>query len=231
MNLVIVPARLGSKRIPRKNIRKFCGRPMLQYALATAKEAGVFDVVHVSSESSEVLEVAKDGGAETSFQRPAELAGDETPILQVVKWVASQYRKQGAELDSVCLLMACTPLLRPRTLAAAFNAFTSGSMATPLLAVQPFANSSTMVLTPDEAGNYKRADLSKGRAGGADENYYRDAGSFCFYSDDFLRSHRGDVPTRFSGFVLKPVEAVDINTEEDWELAEAIYLGRAHRGS
>jgi N-acylneuraminate cytidylyltransferase len=95
MNLAIIPARGGSKRIKNKNIIDFCGRPIIAYSLDCARQSGLFDKIHVSTDSPEIAEVAEQLGYPVDFPRTADLADDMTPLMPVIQWVVQQYVARG----------------------------------------------------------------------------------------------------------------------------------------
>ncbi len=109
--IAIVPARGGSKRILSKNIRKFCGAPMISHILGTASQCGMFDEIHVSTDSDEVAAVAESLGFAVAFKRPANLADDHTPLMPVIKYVIEEYIRRGEIFDSVALLLPCDPMI------------------------------------------------------------------------------------------------------------------------
>src|SRR5438874_1339312 len=97
--LAVIPARGGSKRIKNKNIRDFCGKPMIAYVLEVARESGLFDKIHVSTESAEIRQTVERLGFAVDFARPAELADDHTPIMPVLKHVVTTYASRGQTFD------------------------------------------------------------------------------------------------------------------------------------
>ncbi len=109
--IAIIPARGGSKRIPDKNIREFCGRPMISYTLQAARDSGLFEVIHVSTDTLRITEIAKNLGFPVNFLRPAELADDHTPIMPVLRHVVETFRERGQIFNEIALLMACAPLI------------------------------------------------------------------------------------------------------------------------
>ena len=102
--LAVIPARGGSRRIPRKNIRAFAGRPMIGYAIDLARASGLFDHIVVSTDDAEVADVARRLGAEVPFIRPDELANDHTPTVPVVAHAIRACRELGWRVDTVCCL-------------------------------------------------------------------------------------------------------------------------------
>ena len=121
--LALIPARGGSKRIPRKNIIDFHGKPMLGYSIDAALESGLFDRVHVSSDDDEVRAIAERLGASADPKRPAELADDHTGILPVARWALQEYAKRGEHYDDVFILFACAPFIESTDLTAAYSLY------------------------------------------------------------------------------------------------------------
>src|SRR5271165_2089228 len=119
MNIAIIPARGGSKRIPRKNIRLFSGRPMIAYSISAARECGLFEHVIVSTEDPEIAAVAREHGAETPFVRPAELADDHATTVPVIKHGVEWVRQNLGPVERVCCIYATAPLIQVSALAAA----------------------------------------------------------------------------------------------------------------
>ena len=121
MNIAIIPARGGSKRIPRKNIRPFAGRPMISYAINRAKSSGLFKHVVVSTDDPEIKAVAKNYGAETPFIRPQELADDHTPTVPVIAHAISECESLTWESEYICCIYPAVPFLQETDLVAALK--------------------------------------------------------------------------------------------------------------
>lgn len=229
--LAIVPARGGSKRIPNKNIRDFCGRPMITHVLGAARDSDLFSVIHVSTESESIRAVAADFGLPPDFPRPDELAGDHTPIMPVLRFVAEEYAKRGEHFDEIWLLMACAPLVDAQDLEKAATQFREAGSRQPLLAVSEypapiewaFSRGANGALTPVQAGMFavRSQDL---------ERRYFDAGSFAVFPAACVLESRGaGSDSGFIGYALPKGTAIDIDDEQDWQLAEAIYSVRIAR--
>ena len=129
MRIAVIPARGGSKRIPRKNIREFCGRPMIAWSIVAAGDSGLFDHIVVSSEDAEISAVADRWGAEVPFCRPAELADDVTGTVEVVQHAAHWAVDQGWAVSEVCCIYATAPLLQVSDLDRGLRALESGAWA------------------------------------------------------------------------------------------------------
>jgi pseudaminic acid cytidylyltransferase len=112
MRIAVIPARGGSKRIPRKNIKLFAGKPMIAYAIEAAKKSGLFDHVVVSTDDSEIVKIALEWGAEVPFLRPKELADDHTPTVPVIAQAIEACKQIGWPIDLVCCIYPGVPLIQ-----------------------------------------------------------------------------------------------------------------------
>ena len=121
--LAIITARGGSKRIPKKNIREFCGKPIIGYSIQAAKDAGVFDTVMVSTDSEEIAAIAKQEGAEVPFLRSEETSGDFATTSDVILEVLLQYEARGEVFDEVCCIYPTAPFVTAEKLKKAFTSF------------------------------------------------------------------------------------------------------------
>ncbi|MBT9547235.1 MAG: pseudaminic acid cytidylyltransferase [Candidatus Sericytochromatia bacterium] len=127
MNIAIIPARGGSKRIPRKNIKPFFGRPMIAWSIAAAKSSGVFERILVSTDDPEIAEIAKQWGAETPFLRPQELANDYAGTTEVVAHATQWLIEQGLNPTALCCIYATAPFLQAEDLKAGLAGLLSGN--------------------------------------------------------------------------------------------------------
>lgn len=226
MNLAIIPARGGSKRIPNKNVIDFFGRPMLHYSLRAARESGLFDAVHVSTDSRAIADAAAEAGFPVGFMRPPELADDKTPIMPVLAHVLDTYEAAGRRFETVAVIYPCAPLIEASDLVTGYEIFTRRSPRRPLMAVGAFPvpvewayrRAGDGSLTPVHPGAWliRSQDL---------ETKYYDSGTFYFYD----RSHLGATPVSDADWVscvLPKQKAVDIDDEEDLKLAHALFAAR-----
>lgn len=221
--VAVIPARGGSKRIPRKNIRLFGGKPMLAHSIDAARLSGLFDRIVVSTEDPEVATVAKAAGAEVPFMRPLELADDFTGTGAVIKHAIQELRKGGEELEYICCIYATAPFLQPCYLQEGLEklresqlsyAFSVTSFPFPIQrAVRINRDGRIEAIWPENISR-RSQDL---------EEAYHDAGQFYWgRAEAFLT----DVPV-FSPAaipVVLPRHLVqDIDTEEDWQRAELMF--------
>ena len=225
--LAIIPARGGSKRILNKNIRDFCGKPIISYTLETLQTSGLFDVIHVSTDSESISDVVSNFGFPPDFSRPSELADDYTPIMPVLKYVCEEYVKREQFFDQVCLLMPTAPFLEAEDLIAAEKQFLQAGADTPLLGVSEyqapidwaFKLNENGKLIPIQSGMFAKRSQDLKRS-------YFDIGSFALFpSKTVLESEGAGSDLGFIGQVLPKYKAIDIDTLDDWKLAEALYRG------
>jgi pseudaminic acid cytidylyltransferase len=225
--LAIIPARAGSKRIPNKNIRDFCGQPMMAHILSAAASSDLFDEIHVSTDSSEIAEKASCLGFEVAFLRPPHLADDHTPIMPVLKNVLQEYLGRGSEFQSVALLMACAPMITSDDLSGASALFdvhhgrhtVIGVSEYPCPVEWAFRREPNGVLVPMQPGMFsvRSQDLTTA---------YYDAGQFCFMSSERVLSTDGPGSDQgFIGYPLQRHQAIDIDTLDDWQFAELLFKG------
>ena len=120
-NLGIITARRNSKRIPLKNIKKFCGRPIIEYAIETCLSSDLFDEVIVSTDCNEISAVAKNAGASVPFMRPQDLSDDFAPTINVVQHAISFFRQRDVDFNSVCCVYATAPFLTSKVLLQGFK--------------------------------------------------------------------------------------------------------------
>ena len=223
--LAIIPARGGSKRIPNKNIRDFDGRPIIAYSLDAASTSGMFDTIHVSTDSSRIAAIVEGLGYPVDFMRDATLADDHTGLFAVAEWTVQQYRESGVNYDDVCLLMPCAPLIEGSDIAAALAHYDENDHR-PLLAVstypapvqQALSRGSDDQLSPKSENDFKARSQDL-------EPLVFDTGTFLIASATrFL----GDPPISISDFFafdLPREKAIDINDEADFSMALILHKG------
>lgn len=216
----IITARGGSKRIPHKNIRDFCGRPILSYSIRAALESGAFDEVMVSTDDSEIVRIAKEWGARVPFLRSADTAGDYASTDDVILEVLREYEKQGIFFERFCCIYPTAPFLTARRLREAMALLDTSESVMPVV---PFSYPPQRGLIV-EGGRVRRKHPEYQNTRSQDlEKMYHDCGQFyACRTDAFLRDGTTDVEDLVPVF-LTELEVQDIDTEEDWEIAELKY--------
>lgn len=223
MRLAVIPARGGSKRIPRKNIKSFLGRPIISYSIEAALQSACFDKVIVSTDDDEIAEVAEKYGAEVPFRRPLELANDYCATTAVIQHAITWMENQGVVPAQVCCLYATAPFITPENLRAGYRllvetqaayVFSATSFPFPIQrAIKLDANGSVSMFHPEHYLT-RSQDL---------EPAYHDAGQFYWGQSE---SFKKEVPvfTSEAKVILLPRSIVqDVDTLEDWEQAEILY--------
>lgn len=225
MRLAVIPARGGSKRIPRKNVRPFAGRPMICHAIDVARAAEVFTHIVVSTDDEEIAAVARQAGAELPFMRPAELATDHAGTLPVMAHAVNQALALGWPVQQVCCLYPAVPLLQPQDLRDALALLEQGDceFVFPVLA---FETPVQRALRRDERGRVSALFPEHTATRTQDlEPAYHDAGQFYWGTTAAWLCGRSPHQGGRS-LVLPPERAVDIDTPADWARAEALYEAR-----
>lgn len=223
INLAVIPARGGSKRIPRKNIRDFCGKPIIAYSIEAALATGLFDHVIVSTDDGQIAEVARQYGAEVPFIRPAALADDHAGTNVVVRHAIEWFQREGAEVTLACCIYATAPFVRVKYLQEGhdrlvtsnkFFAFSVTSFAFPIQRALRF--------TP--AGGVEPMWLEHSLARSQDlEEAWHDAGQFYWGRAEAFLSDRPVFSAHSVPITLPRYLVQDIDTEEDWIRAEAMF--------
>jgi pseudaminic acid cytidylyltransferase len=228
MRMAVVPARGGSKRIPRKNVKPFAGKPMLAYAVAAASESGLFDVVLVSSDDAEILETAQTLGA-TPLRRPEALADDWTPTVPVIAHAIQAWEEQAEAADVVCCVYPAVPFLQPRDLALALSLLERGDAPFAFPVVQfPSAIQRALRFGSDGRISPFNPDTVNARSQDLEPAYY-DAGQFYWGRREAWLSGLAIHPNGL-GLVIPEWRAVDIDTPDDWRCAELMHRALMEEG-
>lgn len=223
-NLAIIPARGGSKRIPRKNIKPFLGKPIIAYSIELALESGLFDEVMVSTEDDEIADVARDFGASVPFMRSAETADDYAGLPEVMLEVLEEYNNSKNRLfDYVCCILPTAPLICQKHLKRAYEMISSGNFdavlpvtafSFPILRSVRFNDEGFLVINWPDHFEKRSQDLPKN---------YHDTGTFYWVKGEKFMQDGELFPPRSTGIELEETEIQDIDTETDWKLAEIKY--------
>lgn len=220
-NLAIITARGGSKRIPRKNIKEFCGKPILHYSIKAALDAGVFDEVMVSTDDEEIAEIAKAAGASVPFFRSEQTANDFASTDDVIMEVITEYQKRGKEFDAFCCIYPTAPFLTGERLKEAMALLDTADSVMPIV---PFSYPPQRGLIINENGLVERQFPQYATTRSQDlPKVYHDCGQFyACRTKPFWDAGTTDVENLVP-LILSEMEVQDIDTLEDWEIAEIKY--------
>jgi len=219
MKIAVIPARGGSKRIPRKNLREFCGIPMVVRAIMTAQEAGLFDHVVVSTDDAEIAALAKQAGGEVPFVRPEELANDQAGTVPVIAHAIEELARFGCEAEYACCIYPCTPFLRPSDLKDACRELevTGVDFVYPVVEY-PHPTFRAMRRTPEGRMQFVFPECEMMRTQELEKTYH-DAGQF-YWGKTSAWVARKRMHTAGIGMVVPAWRFVDIDTDDDWRRAE-----------
>lgn len=222
MNVAVIPARGGSKRIPKKNIREFCGKPMIAYSIEAARESGLFEHVIVSTDSEEIAGVAKTYGAEVPFIRPAGLSDDFANTDAVFMHALEFLAAEGENYEYACCIYATAPFIQARYIQEgcrlmdeknAANAFSVTTFPFPVLRSQIINSSGLLEMRWPEHRMTRSQDLPE---------FYHDAGQF-YWTRVYRYLEHSDLYADAAPVVLPRYLVQDIDTEEDWKRAELMF--------
>ncbi|MDE7432891.1 MAG: pseudaminic acid cytidylyltransferase [Lachnospiraceae bacterium] len=220
--IAIITARGGSKRIPHKNIRDFCGNPIIMYGILAALESELFDVVMVSTDSREIADIAKGYGAEIPFMRGEETSGDFATTSDVIMEVLKNYEEMGQTFETAVCIYPTAPFVTPEKLKEAVGLLEKSRN----IEVMPVVKYSyppqrgyvlendTIKLKYPEYRDTRSQDL---------EAIYHDAGQFyCMNVKQFIQCN-GKITDGIAPIIVNEMEVQDIDNEEDWKMAELKY--------
>ena len=217
--VAIITARGGSKRIPRKNVKYFMGKPMLAYAIDAAISSDLFDEVMVSTEDKEIAEVALQYGAKVPFMRSEKTANDFATTSDVLKEVVQEYSKRGKEFDYVCCIYPCVPFLTGDILNKAYKTFIESNMdsLTPVVRFS-YPIQRAFRVNKENCLEWREPENASKRSQDL-EPMYHDVGMFYFMKGDFYIH-----PSRKTTYIeMDESNIQDIDTIEDWKMAELKY--------
>lgn len=230
MKVAVIPARGGSKRILRKNIKEFCGQPMIAYAVNAAMQSGLFDHVIVSTDDDEIARIANEWGAETPFVRPARLSDDFTATVPVIAHAIMTCQALGWELDDVCCIYPGVPFIQVDDLKGALECMNNvgADYCFPITQFPSAIQRALRLLNSCKVQPF-HPEYETTRTQDLEAAYY-DAGQFYWGRVDAWLGNRG-VHSNGVGYIIPSWRVVDIDTMEDWERAErfapAILYGSA----
>ncbi len=222
-HVAVLPARGGSKRVPRKNIRSLGGRPLLAWSIDTCLTSGLFDEVIVSTDDAEIANLAVGLGASVPFMRPAELSGDHTPLAPVIAHAIAEIGLHGVPAEAVCCVYPGSPSLRAGDLRGAWEALEGSSDAAFAVGVLEYPHPVQRALERDPDGLIRMLDPSLALTRTQDlPPRWHDAGQFVWGR---TQAWVDGLPIfgNAIGYELAAWRTIDLDTEEDWKRAEVVF--------
>ncbi len=225
-NVAIIPARGNSVRIPNKNIRNFCGKPMIAYSIELALKSNLFERVIVSTDNQEIAKLSMSYGAEVPFIRPDELADDYTGTSDVIAHAVTELEKQGDILDLVCCIYATAPFLELDYLNEGLNQLKASSSKRCSFSVGKFNYPVQRAFTIDAEKNLLPLEINSLAARSQDlEEVYHDAAQFYWASaKDYQDGSANFFSSDAIPIILPKYLVQDIDDEDDWKRAELMYI-------
>ena len=221
--IAIITARGGSKRIPRKNIKDFCGKPIINYSIEAALESGLFDEVMVSTDDEEIADIARAAGAKVPFMRSAETSTDTATTADVLLEVFDNYEKEGKHFDIACCIYPTAPFVTGQKLKDAMNLLeTSGAQS--IVPMSEFSYPPQRGLFINEAGYVKMLHPEYAQTRSQDlQKLYHECGQFYIFKVEDFKVFKDTTMENSVPYIIDPVESQDIDNESDWILAELKY--------
>ncbi|WP_305966773.1 pseudaminic acid cytidylyltransferase [Marinobacter salsuginis] len=229
--VAIIPARGGSKRIPRKNIKAFCGKPMIAWSIEAAKKSGCFERIVVSTDDAEIAEVARQFGAETPFLRPSSLSDDYTGTIPVIRHAVDWLSDNGSPVSEACCLYATAPFVSPEDLKrgqqmlqseACSYAFSVTSYAFPIQRAIRITSKGRVAMFNPEHFQTRSQDL---------EEAWHDAGQFYWGAVEAWQDEKPIFSEEAVPVTLPRHRVQDIDTPEDWVRAEWLFRAMQEQGA
>ena len=218
-NLCVIPARGGSKRIPKKNIKSFLGKPIIAYSIEAAIQSKLFTEIMVSTDCQETADIALRYGAKVPFLRSKENSNDFATTYDVIKEIIDEYKKDGVNFENICCIYACAPFVTANNLKHAYQELSNKQVDTifpiieysfPIQRAVKIHNEKIELFNIDHL-NTRSQDLEKS---------YHDAGQFYWMKSENILNKGRIITDNCSGIIITELEGQDIDNEIDWELAE-----------
>lgn len=223
-NIAIITARGGSKRIPRKNIKEFCGKPIICYSIEAALESGVFDTVMVSTDDEEIAQIAREAGAEVPFFRSAATSNDYAGTADVLKEVIDTYAEMGQKFDYGCCIYPTAPFVTGQKLKDAMSKLIKVESASTVMPVVAYSFPPQRSVRIGQDGYLEKLDPIKYEMRSQDlEPIYHDAGQFYGFDISAFNATGQLIGDKVLPIVVSELEVQDIDNFEDWTIAEMKY--------
>lgn len=220
--LAIITARGGSKRIPRKNVKDFCGKPILAYSIEAALESGIFEEVMVSTEDKEIAEIAEKYGAKVPFFRSEETSGDYSTTADVLLEVVNEYKKRGREFDYICCIYPTAPFVTAQKLQQGIELLKEPAIDS-VMPVTSFSFPPMRGMYVDDGNaSYVFPEYALKRSQDI-KSMYHDCGQFYFLRTDRFLEEKKLVTEHTKAMIMPELEVQDIDNESDWKIAEMKY--------
>jgi N-acylneuraminate cytidylyltransferase len=222
-NIAIIPARGGSKRIPRKNIREFCGSPIIKYSIEAAISSKCFDEIIVSTDDEEISQIAKKYGAKVPFLRSKKNSDDYSGTQDVLLEVISKYQELGKNYDYLCCIYPTAPFVTAKKLISAMQALKTNKYYDCVLPVVKYSYPIQRSLKIDDGKLIMNWPENYSKRSQDLESTYHDAGQFYLTKTSNFLENKSLFTKKTLPIIISETEVQDIDNEEDWKIAEIKY--------
>jgi len=223
MNLAVILARSGSKRIQKKNIKEFLGKPIISYAIKTVEDSKLFNKLIVSTDSKEIADLSKDLGAEVPFMRPDNLSDDFTTTDEALVHAINYFEEQDIFFNYVCCIYPVTPLLEPRDLQNSYDMLLK-EKAISSFPVAEFSSSiyRALEITKEDRLKVLKEEFLASRTQDLNKTYY-DLGQFYWVEKDRYLKEKKVWSSDCVPYLVDRYKMIDVDTLEDWNFVEQVY--------
>jgi N-acylneuraminate cytidylyltransferase len=223
LNLLIIPARGGSKRIPRKNIKLFLGKPIIAYSIEAALNTGLFDEVMVSTDDDEIAKIAIAYGAKVPFLRSNKNSDDFATTFDVIKEVLINYQELNKSFKYTCCLYPCAPFVTSNKLITAFDVLKTKDFDSVLpITAFGFPIQRAFKIDENKKASFFYPEFSLTRSQDLEQSFH-DVGQFYWLNISKCLQKQAIITDNTGSFIISELEAQDIDNELDWKLAELKY--------
>ena len=231
MKLAVIPARGGSKRIPRKNIRIFHGKPIIAYSINAAIESNFFDKIIVSTDDKEIASIAESFGAEVPYLRPPEISDDYANTIDVINHSINWFLEKKQVYEDICCIYPCAPFITPEDLRNGYKMIQHKDVNFSFAAVEfPISIDRALEINKDGYSVLLNEEKKYLRSQDAKKSYH-DAGQFYWGKKDCFLNKLSILSSKSKPIILPRERAQDIDTFEDWNLAEIQFLNLIKKNS
>jgi len=222
-NICIIPARGGSKRILKKNIKEFIGKPIIAYSIEAAIKSNLFDIVMVSTDSEEIAEISRNYGAEVPFMRSEINSNDYATTFDVIEEVLLKYKKDGISFKNTCCLYSCAPFVTAKLLTEANRLLMDGKFES-VFPIVKYGHPIQRALKKTNVGGIEMFETKYLKTRSQDlKECFHDVGMFYYFKTEQVLSKKNLWTDNTFGLEISAMESQDIDDEIDWKLAELKY--------
>ncbi len=219
--LAIIPARIGSSRIKKKNVKNLAGRPIIYYSIKQAIESKLFDKIHISTDSEEISKISENMGVKVDFFRPKKLSTDKSILSDVINFTLDEFKRRGEEYKYFCMLWPTSPLREIKDIKHSFSLLKKKN-GNAIVGVSNYDMSYFCGQSMDKNLFLKKI-FEKKFWKSKNPDVICDCGSFVWNKVEAFKKFKSWLPPRTIGYQMPKYKSIDVDNEDDWELLEFYY--------